>query len=470
VFVVCPFLAGDFCAPRPARRGAGRFASQHDGRRGRPAVARGSKTADGVPESGRNGSRQERVQMNRTAVLMVNSYHYPRGGADKVYLETGKGFEQRDWNVAYFAMKHEKNQPSPYSEYFADEIEYGNISGIKQKLVSASKVVWSFEAQRKIKALIRAHKPKIAHAHQVYHHLSPSVFVTLKNMGVPTIMTAHDLKIACPAYKMLSRGEICERCKGGKVWNVALRSCIKDSRAASALIAAESALHKSIGVYRRHVDWLVVPSVFYKNKLIEWGYPSEKIVYIPNYAAVGEEPATKAGKGVIYFGRLSSEKGVATLVRAAALSGAPTVVAGDGEQREELERLAASLGAPVVFAGRLGGDALWDAVRSARVAVLPSEWYENAPLSVLEAFHLRKPVIGADIGGIPELVEHGRTGWTFPAGDAEALADRMRAAVEAPDGVVEEMGAAGAEKVRVEFGRDRYFDALTELYRRAMAA
>lgn len=403
------------------------------------------------------------------SVLLLNSYHYRRGGADVVYLETGELLEGAGWRTMHFAMRHPENEPSPWSEYFVEEIEFGRTGGFGQTLRAASKVVWSFEAQRKVSALVRAERPAVAHAHCVYHHLSPSVFPALKSLGVPTIMTAHDLKIACPAYKMLSGGEVCERCRGGRVWNVVRRSCIHGSRAASALIAVESALHKSIGVYRRHVDWVIAPSLFYRDKLAEWGYPAEKIVHIPNYVdAARFGPPGPPGRGVAYFGRLAPEKGLATLIAAAALSGVEVTLIGSGPAEERLRALAARAAAPVVFAGRLSGEALWDRVRAARAVALPSEWYENAPMSVLEAYALGKPVIGADIGGIPELVIAGETGWMFPSGDAGALASRLTAAETAPDTVIADMGAAARARLADGFRRDDHLGALSDLYARAV--
>lgn len=407
--------------------------------------------------------------MTANSIVQLNSYNYARGGADAIYLNTVRLLREEGWRVSQFSMKGERNEPSEFESYFVDEIEFGNLGGVFDTLRSSMKVIWSVEAQKKLTALVAAEQPKVAHVHNIYHHISPSVLPTLRGLGVPVVMTAHDLKVACPAYKMLSKGEICERCKGGRVWNVALRSCVRDNCAASALVAVESALHKMMGVYHRHVDVMLVSSRFYADKLSEWGYDRSKILYVPNYAsAIGLSPATEAGTGVAYFGRLSEEKGIATLVRAAALSGVPVTIIGSGPQEAALKALAAELRAPATFRGRLDGAALWSAVKAARATVLPSEWYENGPMSVFESYGNARMVIGADIAGIPELIENGVSGWTFPSGDAEALAARLRGVADLPDATVMEMGREGLRIVETVFTRARYLDEISAAYARAM--
>jgi len=165
-----------------------------------------------------------------------------------------------------------------------------------------------------------------------------------------------------------------------------------------------------------------------------------------------------------YFGRLSFEKGLATLVRAAAIARVPLHLVGEGPQEAALRMLAAEAGAAVTFHGHLAGDALFDVVRGARTCVLPSEWYENAPKSVLEAFGHARPVIGAAIGGITELIEHGRTGWLFASGNIGELAALLVQVRDADDAVIADIGARAALFVRRTFGTDRYLSEMTALY------
>ena len=255
----------------------------------------------------------------KPALLKINNYFYRRGGAEAVFLDHIAMFEKAGWNVVPFAMQHELNPPSPWSDYFVSEIEYGHDTGTLNKIKQAAKIIYSFEAQRNIKRLIERVNPAIAHAHNVYHHLSPAIFSTLKSAGIPTVMTVHDLKLACPSYKMLRDAKVCEDCKGGRIHNVLVHRCIKGSTVLSTVVLAETALHRSLGLYRNNLDRLVVPSRFYIDKLNEWGWPREKMVYIPNFVDIEAfETSWTEGDYFAFAGRLAPEKGIDTLIRAAA--------------------------------------------------------------------------------------------------------------------------------------------------------
>jgi len=398
-------------------------------------------------------------------LLSINAYHYVRGGADVCYFEHAALFERQGWGASYFSMHHDENLPSPDSSYFAENIDYHKPGPKLQKLLHAGRIVYSFEARGKIGALLDSRRIDIAHVHNIYHHQSPSILAELKRRGIPTVMTAHDLKIACPNNKMMNRTGVCERCKGGKVWNVARFRCVQDSTAASTLIAIESAVHKALDLYQRNLDRIVTPSRFYRDKLIEWGWDADKIVHIPNFMpSLPQVEPTPGGDYLLYFGRLAPEKGVATLVRAAAISGIPVVVAGTGPEEAALLRLIAELDAPVRLVGFQKGDALWRWVDGARAVVLPSEWYENGPMSTIEAFARGKPLLGAAIGGIPELIVPGETGWSFPSGDAAALAAAMGRVLATSEGELGRMATATRRFASTEFAPSTYYERIEKLY------
>jgi glycosyltransferase involved in cell wall biosynthesis len=398
-------------------------------------------------------------------LLSLNTYNYRRGGSDVVFLEHDAMFRAQGWDTAVMTMLHPKNEASPWSRFFADEIEFGHEYGALDRLAMAGKVIYSGEARRKISALLDEFPADVAHAHCIYHHLSPSVLMELKQRGIPTVMTAHDLKLACPAYKMLNRGGVCEKCRSGNLLHVVANRCIRDSLPVSALIMLESAVHKSLGLYRRNLDRVVAPSLFYKQKLMEWGWPERQLAYIPNYVeAAAYTPRYEPGDYFFYFGRLAMEKGVATLIRAAAQAGVKLRVAGTGPEGDALKALAAEAGGDIGFLGFVSGEPLWKWVREARAIVLPSEWYENAPMSVLEAYASGKPVIGARIGGIPEMVKPDETGLLFESGNMGELADCMRRLAAAPDDSVADMGRAARRYVSTTFTSQRYLNDMLTLY------
>ena len=398
-------------------------------------------------------------------LLSINNYHYRRGGADAVYLDHVEKFAEMGWDTACFAMSHPDNIASDDSQHFVDEIEFGRNYSLSKKLGMASKIIYSFEAKDKLGLLLKQFRPDIAHVHSVYHHISPSVLHTLKKHGVPVVLTAHDLKLLCPAYKMLRDGQICEKCKTGTTWNVTLNRCIKGSFSLSLLIGIETFVHRLLDIYAKHTDMVVVPSRFFESKFAEWGWSESKIRYIPNYVVMDDYDADfSAGDYFVYCGRISTDKGVPTLVRAAAKAGVRLVVVGDGHERGEVEQLANSLNADVEFAGYKQKTELQQLIRSARAAVLPSEIYENAPMSVLEAFASGKPVIGAKIGGIPELIQHGRTGWLYSSGSVDELTEILSDVDKLDDNTVSTMGRAGRNFVEDNFPVTRYLDSMAELY------
>jgi glycosyltransferase involved in cell wall biosynthesis len=402
-----------------------------------------------------------------TRLLHVNSYHYRRGGSDVVYLDHAALMAERGFESGFFSMQHPKNEPTPWSRHFVSEIEFGHDYPPLQKAVMAAKVVWSWEARAKLSRLLDDYPAKLAHLHCIYHHLSPAILPLLRSRGVRTVLTAHDLKIACPAYKMLNRSGVCERCREGSVLNVVRHRCVRDSLAASAVVAVESGLHRALGTWRKHLDVVVCPSRFFRDKLVEWGWPTQQLEVIPNGVdAARFEPVFEPGGYLLYFGRLAPEKGVATLLRAAAAAGVPLKIAGSGPEEAALRALPAAQRPDVDFTGFQSGSSLHDLVRGARAVVLPSEWYENAPMSVLESMALGKPVLGARIGGIPELVEPGVTGWLFGSGDEQELAERLREVVQTPNATLVAMGRQARAEVAERYTRERYAQAMLALYAR----
>ncbi|MCI0557395.1 MAG: glycosyltransferase family 4 protein [Nitrososphaera sp.] len=398
-------------------------------------------------------------------LLSLNTYYYRRGGSEAVFFEHDALFRSLGWETAVFAMKHPDNEPSHWSRFFVEEMEFGFKYSPAQKLAMAGKVIYSLEARSKLSRLLALFQPDIAHAHLIYHHLSPSVLTLLHARGIPIVMTAHDLKIACPAYKMLNSGGICEKCKNGNLLHVALNRCINRSLAVSLLIMLESSVHKLLGVYRNNLDRIVVPSMFYRDKLVEWGWPPEKLVYIPNFVHGDRfQPRFEPGSYFLYFGRLALEKGLRTLVIAAKTSRIKLFIAGLGPIEDELRQLADGVDGSIQFLGRLAGERLFEIVRNARAVVVPSEWYENAPMNVLEAYANGKIVIAARIGGISELVLEGETGYLFESGSVEDLTESLTRVSQLTDVRLREMGHQAREYVTSRFTKERYLADMIALY------
>jgi glycosyltransferase involved in cell wall biosynthesis len=397
-------------------------------------------------------------------LLSINNYYYLRGGSEAVYFEHNRLFEHAGWEVVPFSMQNARNQPSEWSEHFIDQTDGDGHSPLA-KLSRAVSAIYSTEAARRIRGLLALTRPNVAHAHNIYHHLSPSVLVELHRQAIPVVLTLHDLKLICPAYKMHTQGAVCERCRGGALRNVIKNRCIKNSTAMSALVWLESTVHKALDLYMSTVTRFVVPSRFFLQKFAEWGVDTSRFVHIPNSVDVEAMTAEGTpGDAFVYLGRLVPEKGVATLIRAAAQARVRLRIIGTGSEEQALRQLAAELGGDVEFTGYLTGSALRAAISSARAVVIPSEWYENAPISVMEASALGRPVIGADIGGIPELIRPGETGFIFSSGSVDSLVEVLTSVQRLPVSATQRMGSAGREWMRAEFSPRAYRERMLALY------
>jgi glycosyltransferase involved in cell wall biosynthesis len=277
-------------------------------------------------------------------------------------------------------------------------------------------------------------------------------------------MTAHDLKIACPAYKMLNSKGICEKCKHGNLLHLVKNRCIHDSLTVSTLVAIESAFHKLLSSYNNNLDVIVSPSHFFRDKFIDWGWDEKKLIYIPNF--IDSErivPNFNAGKYFLYFGRLAPEKGIHTLIKAACNAKVTLIIAGTGPYEKHLKALAANHD-NITFVGYQSGNDLWKLIHNSRAVVLPSEWYENAPISALEAYAGGKPLIGANIGGIPEMLHDGYTGIVFDSGNIDDLSDKLSLLHNASDDKVSSLGKNARNYVSTTFTPKRYFSDMIKLY------
>jgi len=401
-------------------------------------------------------------------VLTVNKFHYITGGADRCYLEWADLLERRGHTAIPFSMQHERNRPTPYSKYFVDGVDFFD-SKMRDFPAMALRVLYSFQARDRIEALIRETQPDVAHLHNVAHQLSPSILHALKKYHIPVVQTAHDYKFGCPTYMFYTEGQVCERCKGGRYYNVLLHKCNRGSLAASALNCAEMYFHEMIGIYN-NVDTYISPSNFLRQKMIEYGVAPERVAWIPNFIALDQyHPEYTHSDYFIFCGRLLGIKGVRTLMAAMEfIKEAQLYVVGDGELRQELESYGADHGMDnVSFLGYKSGEELKSIIAKSMFTVIPSEWYENLPYAVLESFALGTPVVAANIGGIPEMIEEGVDGVLFNPGDVGDLVDKIQSLL-AQRRSLPEMGRQGRLKIERQYDADTHYDRVMSLYQRLL--
>lgn len=450
-------------------------------------------------------------------ILLVNKYFYRKGGAETYFFALAEGLRALGHEVAFFSMQHPNNESSYWSKYFVSEKDYvGDISAFK-KVQEASTLIYSFEARRKFEALLEEFKPDVIHMNNVHRQLTLSILDApyLKKHHVPVVYTAHDYILVCPAYTMVNgHGEVCDACLDKHFMHAVKNACVKGSRVKSALATMEAEFLKLHHSYDK-IDLIIAPSEFMKSKLEEGGFAG-KVVALQNFLTDSQmEMARKVanthkfedavdGKRpyFLFFGRLSKEKGILTLVRAFLKATGLTApydstesegavrrtaessevandktflpsnwdlhIVGDGPGRSEIERLVADAGSEaasrIQLLGYKSGEDLQREVGNARFSVLSSEWRENMPYSGLESLAAQTPIIGARIGGIPELVEEDKTGFTFESGNIADLKDCLLKAAAVDEDIYGTMQRRCIKYVTLRCGQQAYAEQLVDRY------
>ena len=423
-------------------------------------------------------------------ILLVNKFHYRKGGAETYYLTVGSELERMGHEVAYFSMKHPNNLPCKWDKYFVTQREYNDVKNPLSAVRDGIALIYSPEAKRNFQALCEEFRPDVVHLNNIHRQITLSILDApyLKEHHVPVFYTAHDYVTVCPGYLMLDgEGRVCDAClEDGKYRHCIENRCVKGSRAKSALAALEASFNSSHHSNER-IDRVIAPSRFMRSKLIEGGWPEGKVEALQNFAddailarasGVADDVTDRESPYLLFFGRLSAEKGVDVLLRAfdAAAPSLPRdmrlIVVGDGPDAAEFRDLAVSLdSAPrIEFAGYQTGDALQTYVERASLAIASSRWRENMPYSIVEAFAAGTPVVGTRIGGIPELVTDGVTGFACEPGDVATMEDAMvrgaEAFLDAP--VYVRMQESCRAYVRENCSRDKFMDQLVKLYEEAV--
>jgi len=398
-------------------------------------------------------------------IIFANKYWYLKGGAERYEFDLAELLSNHGHDIIPFAMRSLKNFPSEWKNFFVSEVQTERVGFGWEGLRTAFRSLWSFEARSKFGALLDETQPSLVHVHNIYRQISPSILGAARKRGLPIVMTVHDYALISPNYSLYHDGAICEVTKP-ELYSAAVRHrCVKGSYLASALVALEMRLHRRLHAWE-NVDRFIAPSRFTASLLAAYGVPDEIITHVPHFIdATLWKTSYGTGEYVLFVGRLSEEKGVATLIRAAALiPDIPFHIVGTGPEEERLRALAEELGASnVKFRGWMSGEVLRAEYADARFVVVPSEWYEVFGLIVLEAYAAGKPVIASQIGGLAELVKDGETGLHASAGDEKDLATNIYSLWTDPV-AGESMGRAGRAWVEAEFSPEEHYRRIMEVY------
>lgn len=361
-------------------------------------------------------------------ILMINKFLHPNGGSETYIFRLGDYLKSQGHEVQYFGMEHAGRCVGNRVNAYTSDMDFHGGSKLS-KLTYPIKTIYSSEARKKLRLVLDDFRPDVCHLNNFNYQLTPSILLEIakwKREGHPcrVVYTAHDLQLVCPNHMCSNpnTGENCEKCLGGHFLNCMKGRCIHGSLAKSAVGTLEAVLWNGCGVYK-NIDVIICCSEFLKTKMETNPLFAGKTVAMHNFVdRISYEKAEKKDY-VLYFGRFSREKGIDTLIQVCkALPEIPFIFAGTGPLEEEIA------GVPnIQNVGFQRGQALETLIREARFSVYPSEWYENCPFSVMESQMYGTPVLGANIGGIPELIEPGKTGELFESGNAAQLKEKIQA-------------------------------------------
>lgn len=396
-------------------------------------------------------------------ILLVNKFHYLKGGSEKYYFELGELLKEKGHDVAYFSMYDEKNISTGDKEYFVEPIDLNNGSKLK-----ALDVIYSKENEKKMIEALDDFKPDIVHLNNFQRQLSASIIKPIKKRNIPIVFTAHDVQAICPAITMLdSNMNICEACMGGKYMNCTKKVCIKNSKMKSLLGTIEGYYYRNKKIYKNKIDYIITPSEFYRTKFINDGISENKIKAIHNSIDVDKYNVETTDEGfALYFGRLSKEKGILNLIEAfSKLKEGKLYIAGEGPEKENIIEFINKnkLDDRIKMLGFLNSTQMTEQIKKCKFVVVPSIWYENCPYSILETLAIGKPIIGANIGGIPELVNNNENGYIYDYNDIDELSKRMKELFENDD-LVKTFSKKSKELAKKLYTKENYYNELIDIY------
>jgi len=389
-------------------------------------------------------------------ILLANKFYYHRGGAEVYVINLETLLREHGHEVAIFSMQHSQNIPSPYEKFFPKEVDFTHIR-VRDFFTYITRPLGSKEVKDKFSRLIDEFHPDIVHLSNIHSQLSPVIAEITHKKGIKIVWTLHDYKMLCPRYDCMRNGKPCNLCYFDKR-PVIRYNCMKNNRWAS-ILAYSEAIKWNREKLEKYTDTFICPSKFMKSQMLSGGFSEEKLIVLPNFVFIQENELINCKKEnyYCYIGRISEEKGIETLLQAAQQLPHSLKIAGKGPLFENMQSRYAN--DKIKFLGYLNQEEVKSLIKKARFSVIPSECYENNPLSGIESLCLGTPVLGANIGGIPELIEENRNGLLFESGNSEDLKNK-----------IEDMYNSNfdytciAQKAQKNYSSDDYYTSLMNIY------
>lgn len=404
-------------------------------------------------------------------ILQINKFYHIVGGVDRYFFEVSELLEEKGHKLAYFSMEDKNNKPSKWSKYFISNLSFERVN-LKNGLRVIGRMVYSVEARRRIAQLLDVFHPDIAHIHNIYHQISPSILLELKKRKIPIVHTVGDYHLISPHHNNLfHNGKICEISKISRFYNTVIHRCVKNSYFASFAEALEQYIHQLFGFYTRTVDYFIAPSKFYAGLLKEYRIPEEKIIVLSYFVDCNKFKANySSGDYVLYFGRLYPEKGVMFLLNV--MKQLPHIrfkIVGKGPEGNKLLNKVKSnkLKNVEIILRFIEDKELKSLVERSRFTVFPSQSYEAFGISLLESYANGKPVVASKIGALPEIVKVGKTGFLFKSGNINDCVQKINKLWNNPN-LCREMGRNAREYVEKNFGPEEHYKKLMGIYEMAI--
>jgi glycosyltransferase involved in cell wall biosynthesis len=398
-------------------------------------------------------------------ILQINKCHYIKGGADRVYLNTSKLLEDNHNEVMYFSSENPNNLKTEYSRYFIPSAD-NRQNSILQKLGGVSEYIYSKKAYDNLSELIADHRPDIAHLHLFYGGLSASVLKALKNNKVPVVQSVHDYRLLCPANAFLdSKNQICEKCRNKSYYQCSLKKCNDGNFFYSSILSVEAYVRKYLIDPVDYINHFIFVSNFAGQKHLDFDSRyGDKSTQLYNFTDIPKEFSTSSVENYfLYFGRLSKEKGLLTLLAAFEKSDFKLKIAGTGPLQDEVVNYS-NRNSNIEFYGHQSGSALTDLIKGSSFIIVPSEWYENNPMTVIEAYANGIPVIGARIGGIPEIIVDKKTGFLFESRSMPELVNALTFAKQLTQNEYIEMSLKARAFAEQNFSSATHYQKLMQIY------
>ena len=402
-------------------------------------------------------------------ILQINQCHYKRGGADVVYLNTIDLLQSNGHEVACISTQNPLNEDSRFSEFFVSSTDLRKQS-VKSKISSIIPYIFNKEAYNQTERLIKDFKPDVAHVHLFNAYLSISILNVLHKHKIPIVHTVHDYKLLCPENGFLdSKGQVCELCAKGSISNCLKKRCSEGKFSQSAIISIEALYWKHLNHPLSHIDTFHFVSNFCKNKHVEY-YPQieNRATVFYNFTSVlTKELSEKREKYYLYFGRLSPEKGITTLIDTwKMLPGNMKlkIVGSGGLQDKLVEEIGISKLDNVELLGYKSGIELESLIQNAHFVIVPSECYENNPMTIIESYSFGTPVIGSNMGGIPEIINDNQTGYIFECKNSLQLKAKIQLADNLNPEDYLRFSKNALAFASANFSKEIFYDHLMELY------